>query len=130
MKGNVSSFSKAMQMRDRASQVFMATCFSPEGDREGWIRVFGLSDMSAAVLDWVSAPDDPIYSQAHIWPLCELPEAMKVSDLFETLASMSDDTAEGGFFKVNPETAFETVIHLADIWGHEDEPLFDQDGVE
>ena len=110
MSNNVISMEKYSYLKERSDAVLLLWQDSEFGN--GWVKVAGTEDLASLVLGMLEA--SPGY-QIGIREVGRMTPDMEISDFYETLADMSDDTGNEGWFKVNRETAEATIEHLIDI---------------
>lgn len=104
---NVTNINHAKYLRERADSVLLM--YHDSDFMEGWVRLCGTNDLAYHVLAMLEAT--PAY-QIVIRDIDRLPDGVSVEDFYPTLSQLSDETAEHGWFRVNRETAIETVKHL------------------
>ena len=112
---NVISLETARLQRERANQVFVAASV----ERPGWVAVFNLDSAVKVILEWAGPYGTEQGGSLQMYPVAELPEGMDIDNLYPTLGDMADDVFGEEFFRINLETAIETIHHLIDIWDFE-----------
>ena len=107
---NVTNINTYSYLRDRSDAVLLLWQDSEFGN--GWVKVAGTDDLASLVLMMLEA--SPGY-QIGIREVGRMTPDMQISDFYETLAEMADDTGSEGWLKVNREVAEATIQHLIDI---------------
>lgn len=107
---NVTNINTYSYLQERSDAVLLM--WHDSDHQEGWVRLCGTQDLAAHVLGMLEATPN---QQIAIRDIDRVPDGMSISDFYETLGGISDEVADNGWFKVNRQTAIETVKHLISL---------------
>ena len=107
MSNNVISMATHSYLKERADAILLM--WHDSDSMDGWLQLCGTRDLAANVLAMLEATPA---CQIGIRDIDRLPDGMSISDFYETLGAVSDDTGSDGWFKVSRQTAIEVVKHL------------------